>query len=855
MLQSRLADCFCGHGAGREEHFGEAPKWAREARALLRLRHATPTLIVNDLRYAWRSLWKAPGFTLTAVLALALGIGATTAMFGLVYGFLLRPLPYANPDQLVTLQSRQTKSGSDLGVNFLDFKDWQEQARSFTALAFFNLRWNGNLETGSGQTETLKTTFTTWNLFALLGIEPVLGRGLTSSDDAPNAPRVMLISQRLWRSAFAGDPNVIGRVVRLDGDARTIIGVMPLDFRFPSQSDLWVPMTPFFGQIGGRSWRADQAIARMKPLTTIAQAQAEMRVIAERLAREHAETNRDIGSAVVPLRAPWTGEVRPSLVLLLAACSGILLLGCLNVSQLLLSRATTRSHELAVRAALGASRAQLARQLFVESALLTIIGAAAGVVLAFWMMGAIRFLIPVELPFWIRFDVNGAVLSVTIIISAVAALLAGLLPAWKAMRVDATQALHAGSGRMSGDKAGARTREFLTVAQVTLSLVLLIGATLVLRSLTNLREVDPGFDPQRVLMMIVNPTWNSAESAPTKVDRFARILDRISALPTVEAAAANNSPPFVLQHPWNRFEFTGEGQSAAAQSLNPRSNFQTVSADYFRVLHIPLLRGRLFDARDHLGAPEVCIVSATLAQRLWPGRDPIGRRLRFGGFVPDEPEEWKTVVGVAGDVRHQTLEAKPGDDIYTPALQLAWKQTYYLVRVRQGWGKNPLSLLSSLRREIAAVAPNVGVFDAVALENEVADSLWQPRLRAWLLGFFSGLALLLAASGLYGTVAFGVARRTREIGIRMALGATRHGILRLVVRQGMRAVLCGLVLGVGVAWCLSRALQASLYGVSGSDLTSYGVASLLLVLAATTACWLPARRAARVNPNEALRHE
>lgn len=810
---------------------------------------------MSALRYAWRSLWKAPGFTIAAVLALALGIGATTAMFGVVYGFLFRPLPYPNAEQLVMLQSRQTRSGSDLGVNFLDFKDWQQQAQSFSDLAYFNLRWNGNLESGSGVTETLKTTFTTWNLFTLLGVEPVLGRGLTSADDAPDAPRVLLISQRLWQRDFAGDPGVIGRVVRLDGDARTIVGVMPPGFRFPSQSDLWIPMGKFFAQIGGRSWRADQAIGRLQAGATLAQAQAEMRVIAERLAREHPETNREVGSAVVPLRAPWTGEVRPSLVLLLAACGGILLLGCLNVSQLLLTRATTREHELAVRAALGASRTQIARQLFAESALLTIIGAAAGVALAFWLVDAIRFLIPIELPFWIRFDVNGAVLFVTVAISAMAALLAGLLPAWKGSRVDATHALKAGGARIGGDKARARTREALTAAQVALSLVLLIGATLLLRSLTNLREIDPGFDPRRVLMMEINPTWNSAESAQTKVDRFSRILDRIATLPAVEAAAANNSPPFVPQRPWNRSEFTAEGQTASEQSLNPLANFQTVSADYFRLLRIPLLRGRVFDARDRLEAPPVCIVSAALAENLWPGRDAVGRKLRFDAFAHADPEEWMTVAGVVGNVRHQSLEAQPGPDIYKPALQLAWKQMHYLVRMRPGWGKNPLSLLPALRREIGAVAPNVGVFNAVSLENEVADSLWQPRLRAWLLGFFSGLALLLAASGLYGTVAFGVAQRTREIGIRMALGSSRGGILRLVVRQGMRAVVIGLVLGVIAAWCSSRALQASLYGISGSDLTSYGSACLILALAAAIACWLPARRAARVNPSEALRAE
>lgn len=470
-------------------------------------------------------------------------------------------------------------------------------------------------------------------------------------------------------------------------------------------------------------------------------------------------------------------------------------------------------------------------------------------------MRAIRFLIPVELPFWIRFEINGPVLLVTIVISAMTALIAGLLPAWKTRRVDVAQALNAGGGRMSGDKAGRRTREALTTTQVTLALVLLIGATMVLRSLTNLREVDPGFDPRGVLMVEINPTWNSVEGAQPKIDRYSRILDRIEAMPGVEAAAANNSPPFVPQHPWNRFEFTGEGQSAAEQSQNPRSNFQTISADYFRVLRIPLLRGRLFDARDRLGAPEVCIISKAVAERLWPGHDPIGRRLRFGAFLPDEPEEWMTVVGVAGNVRHQSLDAEPGADMYTPTLQLAWKQTYYLVRVRPGWGKDPLSLLPALRREVAAVAPGVGVFDPASLEKLVANSLWQQRLRAWLLGFFSGLALLLSATGLYGTVAFGVAQRTREIGIRMALGATPGGISRLVVRQGMRAVLVGLIIGMVAGWFLARALQNSLYGIGGSDLISYASACLLLILAALIACWLPARRAARVNPMEALRNE
>ncbi|MDP9003214.1 MAG: ABC transporter permease, partial [Verrucomicrobiota bacterium] len=361
---------------------------------------------MTDLRYAFRQLIKSPSFSATAIFALALGIGATTAMFAVIYAFLLRPLPFADPEKLVMLQSRSSRSGSDLGVNYLDFVDWQKQSRSFADLAFFNLRWNGNLEPTAGTTETLKTTFTTANLFSLLGVEPVMGRNLTRADDEPAAPKVMLISERLWRKSFGSDPGIIGRDVRLDGSPRTVVGVMPSGFRFPSQTDLWVPMASVFGKGDNRSWRADQAIARLKPEATIPQAQAEMSLIAERLAQQYPDTNREIGASVISLRDHWTGGVRFSLLLLLASCGGVLLIACANVSQLLLARATSRERELSVRAALGASRWRLARQVLTEIALLAVIGSVAGALMAFWLVDLVASSIPIELPFWITLDVN-----------------------------------------------------------------------------------------------------------------------------------------------------------------------------------------------------------------------------------------------------------------------------------------------------------------------------------------------------------------------------------------------------------------------------------------------------------------
>jgi putative ABC transport system permease protein len=808
---------------------------------------------MTDLRYAFRQLLKSPSFSATAIFALALGIGATTAMFAVIYAFLLRPLPFGDPEKLVMLQSRNTRSGSDLGVNYLDFVDWQKQSRSFSDLAFFNLRWNGNLEPGGGATETLKTTFTTANLFNLLGVQPVLGRNLTAADDEKGAPKVMLISDRLWQRSFGGNPSIIGRDVRLDGTPRTIVGVMPAGFRFPSQTDLWVPMASVFGMNENRSWRADQAIGRLKPGATAQQAQAEMALIAERLALQYPDTNKEIGAAVIPLRDHFAGDVRFSLVLLLASCGGVLLIACANVSQLLLARATTHERELSVRAALGASRWRLARQVLTESALLALVGSAAGVVLAFWLVDVVATSIPVELPFWITINLNASVLIFAVVVSCVTAMLAGSLPAWQAARVGISQSLKSAGGNMGGTGAGARWREILTVAQVAVSIVLLVGASLVLRSMLKLNEVNPGFDARNVLMMEVNPTYNGDEPSQARVDRFARLLQRIGEMPEVEAVGANNSPPFVAQRPWNRAEFTAEHQSVDEQNRNPRANFQTVSAHYFQTVRIPLVRGRIFDERDKLEAEYVCMISERLATRLWPSADAIGKRVKLGKPEGGPNPDWMTVIGVVGDVRHQALGAEPGPDLYKPSTQLAWKQMHFLVRVREGI--KPLSLVPALRKEVAAAAPEVGIFNFVSLGDEVANSLWQQRLRGWLLGFFSIVALTLAAAGLYGAVAYGVAQRTREIGIRMALGATPASVLRLVLGQGMRAVAIGLGAGIGGALIISRVLRASLFGISSNDLTSYGVACLLLAATAGIAALIPARRASLVNPMEALRTE
>ncbi|MDQ6625200.1 MAG: ABC transporter permease [Verrucomicrobiota bacterium] len=805
-----------------------------------------------DLRYALRMLLKSPASSVVAFLALALGIGGATAMFAVVYAFLLRPLPFADPEELVMLQSRSTKFASDVGVNYLDFRDWREQAQSFSDLAFFNLRWNGNLRAPDGSTQTLKTTLTTTNLFSLLGVAPAFGRSLTPADDEQAAAPVILLSDRVWRNAFGRDPAILGREVQLDGTMRTVIGVMPSGFRFPSQTDLWIPAAAFFGSnAGDRTWRADQVIARLRRGVSIESAATEMTVIARRLADQYPESNEQIGAAVVPLREHWTGPVSSSLVCLLAACAGLLVIACANVGQLLLARTTARRAELVIRAALGATRLRIAGQLLTEAALLALLGNALGLIMAFALTKVIAASIPVELPFWIRVDVNPLVLAFGAVVSCLSAMLAGSLPARTASRIDLITSLkQSGAGSRKSTAASGRMHDLLTAGQVAMSAVLLIGAILVLRSAINLNGTSPGFDAHGVLMFEVNPTYRGDEPTQKRMDRFAHLLEGFAEVPGVAMTASNNSPPFVEQRPWNRSTVKAEGQSNDQRTSKPQVNFQTVSADYFRLMRIPLLRGRAFEPRDRLDARAVCVVGETLAARLWPEQEAVGKRLLLGPLSAEE-NDWITVVGVVRDVRHQGLDRAAGPDLYRPASQLAWKQVHFLVSAAQGI--NPMSLVPSIERQVSELDPDVGVFNFTLLEDEVSNALWQLRLRAWLLGFFATVALVLTATGLYGIVGHRVEQRTHEIGIRMALGATRGSVVCWILQTSLRPVLFGLILGVASALAFSHVLRTSLFGVSNLDVGTCTAVCALLAATAVAASWLPARRGTLIDPVAALR--
>jgi putative ABC transport system permease protein len=800
--------------------------------------------LFKEIRYGLRSLLKRPGFTAIVVLTLALSIGANTAIFSVVNAFLLRPLPYRDPDRLVMVDSQQR--GNSIGVSFVDYQDWRAQNHVFEDIAFFNLRWNANLEFGN-ETETLNLTFGTSNLFSTLGVAPIIGHGPQTE-----TPDTVLISYGLWQGRFGSDPKILGRQLRIDGHGLTVVGVMPPDFRFPFQTDLWW-LKDSWPNSQNRGQRIDQTIARLRSGVTLSQAQAEMEQIARRLAQTYPDTNEEVNATVTPLRDFWVGHLRASFWLLLGACGFVLLIACANVANLLLARASAREREMAIRAALGAGRWHLVRQSLSESLLLALAGGACGVVFGSWSLAALVTLLPTELlPFFIKIRLDWRVLSFTLAVSLLTGIIFGLLPALRAATVDLNQALKQGSGCAATGSSSQRIRGVLVVAEIALAMVLLVGAGLTLRSFMRLQGTTPGFTAEGVLHLEINPTYQRQEDYNVEFmsRHYQRLLQQVATVPGVVAVAANSDPPFVGQKPWYRGEFSIEGQSVDEQKQNPLVNYQAVSADYFRVMQIPLISGRFFTERDNVrpnGHRDVAIINRRLAERLWPNADPIGKRVN----CDEEDHTCAVVIGVVGDVKHNSLKDEAGYDLYYSCYQSYSKQIHFVART-QG---DPLTIAPSIKQAIWEVSPDTGIFNVTPVTKLSANTIWQSRLWGLLFGIFSALALALAAAGIYGVMAYFVAQRTHEIGIRMSLGAQAGDVLRLVVAQGMKITLLGVGIGLAAAYTLSRLMTGLLFGVTPTDSITFATVAVGSTCVALLACYIPARRATRVDPLVALRYE
>ncbi|HKH47351.1 MAG TPA: ABC transporter permease [Thermoanaerobaculia bacterium] len=807
--------------------------------------------LLQDLRFAVRSLAKHPGFAAVIVLTLALGIGADTAIFSIVNASLLRPLPYGEPDRLVQVEARR---GADaLGVSWLDYLDWKARSRSFEDLAYFQ---EARIHLGFSEgAEAAGAVMTTGNLFSVLRVQPVLGRGFLPEEMRSGAAKVAVISHDLWTGRFGGDRNVLGQTVRIEGESHAIIGVMQPGFHFPSNADLWVCVEPLEreGQ-NPRTVRGMEVVGRLKPGVGLEPARAEMRAVAAGLARQYPDSNARVELVPTPLRDRWVGDVRMSLLLLLGACGFLLLIACANVANLLLARAVARQREISVRTALGAGRLRLVRQLLTESLVLAGLGGAAGLAFASWGTQALlRALIassPAQLPAWIRVETDATVLAFAIGVSLLVGLLFGLAPIVPATRIDLISTLKEGSRGTDG--SGSRqVRHLLVVSEVALALLLLLGAGLTMKSLVRLWSVQPGFQSDGVLTVTARFPFYGTEDVKTRAALYRQALERIGSLSGVDAVGANTDLPLTGTEAWHRTDFLLPEQSPDEAQLNPKANLQRVTPGYFRAMGIPLLRGRAFaEATEQEGAPRAILVNRVFAERLWPGKDPIGQRVAIGGD-PSRRKEW-TVVGVVGDVRHQGLDREGGLDLYVPFFQFPSAEA--LTFVMRGRGE-PSALAAAARSEIRAVSADLLVETAAPLERLVASALWRPRLWGALFGAFSAIALILAAVGIYGVMSFTVGQRTREIGLRMALGAGRAAVARLLLGQGLRLTLAGIGVGLIGAVLLGRFLAGLLYQVEPTDVPTWLGISLLLAAVSLVATWIPTRRALRIDPMVALREE
>jgi predicted permease len=802
----------------------------------------------QDLRYALRTLAKNPTFTSIAIVAIALGIGANTAIFSVVNAVLLRPLPFKNPHQLVMVWENATHLGFPKNTpsppNFLD---WQKQNTVFTGMAAMAER-SFNL-TGVGEPERLDGRRVSANLFDLLGVPALLGRTFVADDDRPGA-HVVLLSQPLWQRRFGSDPNVIGRAITLNEESYTVIGVMPRSVHLPAygnwQDKLWVPIAFTNEEVTERGNHFLDIVARIKSGVTHKQAQAEMETIAARLAQQYPQTNTRLGATVTPLHEEIVGDIKPALLILLGAVGFVLLIACANVANLLLARAAVREKEIALRLALGASRSRLTRQFLTESVLLAFLGAGLGLLLALAGVHVLKSFVPSMILQIQTINIDAKVLVFTASIALLTGIVFGLAPAMHALDSNLSDSLKAGGRDSAVSRKGNRLRGSLVIGEVAVSFILLIGAGLLINSFLHLRNLDPGFRTDHLLTMKVDLSDLKYPDGERRSVFFDEVLRRIRALPGVQSVAVAGNLPFT---------YNGDSASISVEGIPdpppgqwPDVIFRAIGPGYFSTMGIPMIRGRDFTDQDKADSKKVVLISEKTAQHYWPGQDPIGKRLKTGTTTSNLP--WREVIGVVKDVRQNDFIAQPKMQMYFNYRQLKDLAANALI-LRTS--VEPMSLGTSVRNAIWAVDKDQPVADIDTMDHIVSEAIARQRFSMLLLGVFAAVALMLAAVGIYGVMSYSVAQRTHEIGIRMALGARRADVLQMTVKQGLKLVSVGMMFGLAAAFPLTRLLASLLFGISATDPITFIGISLVLLAVAILASYVPALRATKVDPIIALR--
>jgi predicted permease len=808
--------------------------------------------LMQDVRFGFRMLAKSPAFTAVAVITLALGIGANTAIFSVVNTVLLARLPYREPSRLVMVSGiNQQQGGGTSPVSPGVFAAWKAEARVFEEMAASCD--NQVTINGAGDPEMVVGYDFSADYFHVIGGKPELGRVFLPEEDRPGGPNVTVLSDRLWRRRFRADPNIIGKFINLGHTPFTVVGVMPPTFRYPDKVEIWTPLA--LPPSSSTNWedRTLRVLARLAPGVTLEQAQAQMNLLAQRLAEEHPDTNRGEGVALQPLPQVITGDIRQPLLVLLGSVGIVLLIACANVANLLLARSASREREFAIRTALGADRMRLVRQMLTESALLSSGGGATGLLLALWSRRFLVALFPnnianLNIPTVEAIPVDGRVLGFTLAATVVTSVLFGFVPLLRSSRWGVNQMLNKTGRSGTAAVSEQRFRSALVVVEIALSFALLIGAGLLIKSFMLLAQRDLGFRPDHVLALEAFPSpAQYPAKEPEKLRAFVdRSIENLRSTPGVESVAAINFLP--LTGFWGPRDFTVEGLPLPRKGEEPSADNRVITPDYFSTMGIPLLRGRAFNSTDGPNAPHVAIISASLAHRFWKDENPVGRRLNLG--EPEKPEWWE-IVGIAGDVRSFGIEETPHDDLYRLFAQVYFPLISFTVQTKG----EPAQVVPAAKAAIWAVDPQQPFYKVLTMDTLAAESIALRRVNMLLLGVFSAIALTLAAVGVYGVLSYAVALRTREMGVRLALGAEPGNLLRLVLGDGLRLLLLGVGIGLAASLALTRLMASLLYGVAANDPLTFARSLIVVVVVALAASYIPARRATKVDPMVALRYE